>query len=87
MSCGPTYDRIVSDLRMIAGVKLVADGIKNLARLDAPSNGLVEVTVRAGTESVVVSDEGGALGEALSAGIPERETLTKFSAIKLISKD
>jgi hypothetical protein len=34
-----------------------------------PSNGLVQVTVRGGVETVVVSDEGGAVGEALSAGI------------------
>jgi hypothetical protein len=35
-----------------------------------PSNGLVQVTVRGGVEWVAVSDEGGAVGEALSAGIP-----------------
>jgi hypothetical protein len=34
-----------------------------------PSNGLVRVTVRGGGETIVASDEGGALGEALSAGI------------------
>jgi hypothetical protein len=34
-----------------------------------PSNGLVQVTVRGGVETVVVSDEGGAVGGALSAGI------------------
>src|ERR1700730_11630185 len=34
-----------------------------------PSNGLVQVTVRGGVETVVASDEGGAVGEALSAGI------------------
>jgi hypothetical protein len=34
-----------------------------------PSNGLVQVTIRGGPRVVVVSDEGGAVGEAESAGI------------------
>jgi hypothetical protein len=34
-----------------------------------PSNGLVRVTVRGGADTLVASDEGEALGEALAAGI------------------
>jgi hypothetical protein len=37
-----------------------------------PSNGLVQVSVRGGVETIVASDEGGAVGEALSAGIQFR---------------
>jgi len=35
-----------------------------------PSNGLVQVFVRGGASTVIVSDDGGAMSEALSAGIP-----------------
>jgi hypothetical protein len=38
-----------------------------------PSNGLVQVTVRSGAETIVASDEGGAFEEAASAGIPIAE--------------
>lgn len=38
-----------------------------------PSNGLVKVTLRGGDNTVVASDEGGALGEALSAGVVVRD--------------
>jgi hypothetical protein len=38
-----------------------------------PSNGLVQVTVRGGVETIVASDEGGAVGEALSAGVPLKD--------------
>ncbi|MDO8874518.1 MAG: hypothetical protein Q8M24_14700 [Pseudolabrys sp.] len=38
-----------------------------------PSNGLVKVTLRGGDNTIVASDEGGALGEALSAGVAVRD--------------
>jgi hypothetical protein len=38
-----------------------------------PSNSLVEVTVRGGTNTIIASDEGGAFGEALSAGIAVKD--------------
>lgn len=44
-----------------------------------PSGGLVRVTVRGGTRELIASDEGEALGEALSAGIvlPDAEKLVR----------
>jgi hypothetical protein len=38
-----------------------------------PSNGLVQVTLRGSVSTIVVSDEGGAMGEALAAGIPMKD--------------
>jgi hypothetical protein len=46
-----------------------------------PSNGLVRVTVRGGKQSVVVSDDGGAAGEALAAGIPVGEHTRPLSQL------
>jgi hypothetical protein len=60
-------------LAEIASVKRVVDGVRVTTHCMYPSNGLVQVTVRGGTETVVVSDEGGGVGEALSAGIPPKD--------------
>lgn len=57
----------------IAAVKRVADGWRVTTHCMYPSNGLVQVTIRGGAHTVVASDEGGAIGEALSAGIPMRD--------------
>jgi hypothetical protein len=38
-----------------------------------PSNALVQVTIRGGQDTIVASDEGRALGEALSAGISVKD--------------
>jgi hypothetical protein len=51
----------------------VDDGFRITTHCVYPSNGRVEVTVRGGASTVVASDEGGALGEALAAGIPMRD--------------
>jgi len=64
---------IESGLREIASITYAIDGVRITTHCMYPSNGLVQVTVRGGVETVVVSDEGGALGEALSAGIPIRD--------------
>jgi hypothetical protein len=64
---------IKRDLERIASVEYAIDGIRVTTHCMYPSNGLVKVTVRGGVETVVVSDDGGALGEALSAGIPIRD--------------
>jgi hypothetical protein len=53
----------------IASIRRIDDGIRVITHCMYPSNGLVQVTVRGGVETVVVSDGGGAVGEALSAGI------------------
>jgi hypothetical protein len=57
----------------IASIMCTDDGVRVTTHCMYPSNGLVQVTVRGGVETVVVSDEGGAMGEALSAGIPFKE--------------
>ena len=54
----------------MAAIKRIDDGLRVTTHCMYPSNGLVQVTLRSGVETVVASDEGGALGEALSAGIP-----------------
>jgi hypothetical protein len=59
-------------LQQLADIKLVDDGIVATTHCMYPSNGLVRVTVRGGTETLVASDEGGAMGEALAAGIEVR---------------
>ena len=46
------------------------DGVCVTTHCMYPSNGLVQVYVRGGSNYVVVSDDGGALSEAMSAGIP-----------------
>ena len=65
--------RIAQDLRPIAPVTIVSDGARVTTHCMYPSNGLVQVTVRGGTDTVVVSDEGGAFGDALGAGIPVKD--------------
>jgi hypothetical protein len=57
----------------VAKVTPTSDGVRVTTHCMYPSNGLVQVMVRGGVESIVVSDEGGAVGEALSAGIPVRD--------------
>ena len=64
---------IERDLHEIAAVVNVIDGVCVTTHCMYPSNGLVQVTVRGGVGTVVVSDDGGALGEALSAGIPIKD--------------
>ncbi|MCK1686459.1 hypothetical protein [Bradyrhizobium sp. 145] len=60
-------------LSQLASVKCVHDGIVATTHCMYPSNGLVQVTVRGGEETIVASDEGGAFGEALSAGIAVKD--------------
>jgi hypothetical protein len=61
---------IARGLDNIESITRTADGVRVTTHCMYPSNGLVQVTVRGGVETVVASDEGGALGEALGAGIP-----------------
>jgi hypothetical protein len=61
--------RIGRALSDVCSVVSVDDGVCVTTHCMYPSNGLVRVTVRGGVESVVVSDNGEALGEALAAGI------------------
>jgi hypothetical protein len=59
-------------LSQLAHCEPEEDGIVVTTHCMYPSNGLVRVTVRRGAETIVASDEGGALGEALAAGIEVR---------------
>jgi hypothetical protein len=59
-------------LSQLAHCEPAEDGIVVTTHCMYPSNGLVRVTVRGGEETIVASDEGGALGEALAAGIEVR---------------
>jgi hypothetical protein len=56
-------------LAELASIKQIDDGFVATTHCMYPSNGLVQVTVRGGLDTIVASDEGGALGEALSAGL------------------
>jgi hypothetical protein len=53
----------------VASVKAIEDGVIVTTHCMYPSNGLVRVLVRGGENTIVASDEGGALGEATAAGI------------------
>src|SRR6202040_4142770 len=67
-----SYDPFTSVLRnfeALSAAEEVEDGIRVTTHCMYPSNGLVRVTLRVGRETVVASDEGEAVGEALSAGI------------------
>jgi hypothetical protein len=66
-------ERITDSLSRVATIAPTSDGVRVTTHCMYPSNGLVQVIVRGGIESVVVSDEGGAVGEALSAGIPVKD--------------
>ena len=50
-----------------------------------PSNGLVQVTVRGGTETMVASDEGGGFDEAVSAGVQIAEH--HYKSLDLLIRD
>jgi hypothetical protein len=58
------------ELSRLTSIKGIDDGIRVTTHCMYPSNGLVQVTVRGGAETIVASDEGGAFSEAASAGIP-----------------
>jgi hypothetical protein len=66
-------DLVGRSLGDIASITRTDDGVRVTTHCMYPSNGLVQVTLRGGAETVVASDEGGAVGEALSAGIPVKD--------------
>lgn len=74
MSFAPDLFEIVRrGLDEVASIKRVGQDLVVTTHCMYPSNGLVRVTLRGGESSLVASDEGGAFGEALSAGIPVRD--------------
>jgi len=71
MSSQPDLANLISrNLDSIASITRTSDGVRVITHCMYPSNGLVQVTVRGGVETVVASDEGGSVGEALGAGLP-----------------
>jgi hypothetical protein len=74
MSYQPDLANLIGrSLDSIASITCTVDGVRVTTHCMYPSNGLVQVTVRGGVETIVASDEGGAVGEALSAGIPLKD--------------
>jgi hypothetical protein len=68
-------DFLKRDMDSLASVRALGDGVISVTtHCMYPSNGLVRVTVRTGFKTVMVYDDGGAVGEALSAGIPFKES-------------
>jgi hypothetical protein len=60
-------------LSELAEIKQMHDGVRVTTHCMYPSNGLVQVMVRGGRSTIVASDDGGAMGEALAAGIPMKD--------------
>ena len=84
MSQSPDISTVLrSGLDEIRRIVPTSGGVRVTTQCMYPSNGLVEVTVRGGAHTIVASDEGGALGEALSAGVPKR----KDSALAHLVRD
>jgi hypothetical protein len=73
------YEPLLDGLTAIAALKQIEGGWRVVTHCMYPSNGLVEVAVRGGKSTVVASDDGGAFGEALSAGIPVRDYSRRVS--------
>lgn len=69
----PLYEPLSDGLHSLLALRQIEGGWRVSTHCMYPSNGLVEVTVRGGRNTFVASDEGGAIGEALSAGIPVRD--------------
>ncbi len=63
-------ENIRQSLAKIASCDATGMGVCVTTHCMYPSNGLVQVFVRGGASTVVVSDDGGAMSEVLSAGIP-----------------
>jgi hypothetical protein len=60
---------IDGEMRSISPIEKLDDGVRVTTHCMYPSNGLVRVTVRGGSKTIIVSDDGEAVGEALSAGV------------------
>jgi len=64
-----SLDAIGELMKRLCPVEEMEDGLRVTTHCLYPSNGLVRVIIRGGVHSVVVSDDGEALGEAMAAGI------------------
>ncbi len=82
MSFEPDIIYILNDgLARLVEIKHVDDYVRVVTHCMYPSNGLVTVAVRSGKQTAVVSDEGGALSEATSAGIVNRPSDKQLSSL------
>ncbi len=61
-------EQLRSELNRISAWKPIHDGVRVTTHVMYPSNGLVNVVVRGGRHSCVVSDDGGAIGEGSAVG-------------------
>lgn len=83
MSFAPDISFVLREgLTEITRLTPVSGGFRVTTQCMYPSNGLVQVTVRGGAQTIMASDEGGALGEALSAGIPKRRDSALMHLVK-----
>ncbi|HUZ32793.1 MAG TPA: hypothetical protein VMV19_11935 [Xanthobacteraceae bacterium] len=64
-----TPETISEMLGRVVVATQVEDGVRISTHVLYPSNGTVNVVVRGGTDSFVISDEGGAISEMISTGI------------------
>jgi hypothetical protein len=62
-------DSVLERLSAMCGVSQEDDGFRVTTQLLYPSNGLVRVYIRGGSQKAIISDDGEALGEASAAGI------------------
>ena len=75
------FHAIESGLSKVSSVTTLDDGFRVTTHCMYPSNGLVRVSVRGGAHEVVISDDGEAVGEALSAGVPVRDANNMLSSL------
>lgn len=68
-------------LSSLIKVTTLTDGVRVTTHCMYPSGGLVTATVRAGRETAVVTDDGGALSEALAAGIQHAPTDRRLASL------
>jgi hypothetical protein len=66
---GEFLDLVERDMKSVSLVSAIDDGVRVTTHCMYPSNGLVRVTLRGGRKTIIASDEGEAVGEALSAGV------------------
>lgn len=64
-----TIDEVTALLSRTVVASQAEDGVRLSTHVLYPSNGAVCVSVRGGTDSFVISDDGGAMSEIVSAGV------------------
>lgn len=62
-------EAIIKSLSRMVGATQIDDGVRVSTHVLYPSNSTISVSIRGGTNSFVVSDDGGAISEIVSAGL------------------